>query len=50
MIPISYGQTFSNNGGEMIYVIDLEAAEHVVDSISELEKRGIEVKDISDRV
>ncbi|MBN2515863.1 MAG: 6-phosphogluconolactonase [Deltaproteobacteria bacterium] len=50
MIPISYGQVFSNNGGEMIYVIDVEAAEHVVDCISEIEKRGIEVKDISNQV
>ena len=49
-IPISYGQIFSNNGGEMIYVIDLEAAEHVVDYIAEIEKRGIEVKDISNHV
>ena len=46
-IPISYGQIFSNNGGELIYVIDREAAEHLLDHISEINERGITIEDIS---
>ncbi len=47
IIPISYGQIFSKNGGEMTYVIDREAAEHIFDHIPEIEKRGITIEDIS---
>ncbi|MBN2568541.1 MAG: 6-phosphogluconolactonase [Deltaproteobacteria bacterium] len=47
IIPISYGQIYSKNGGEMIYVIDREAAEHVFEYISSIEQRGIIIEDIS---
>jgi len=48
LVPISYGQIFSENGGDMIYVIDREAAAHIIDRIDELERRGIQVKNIGD--
>jgi glucosamine-6-phosphate deaminase len=48
-IPISYGQTFSQKGGKMIYVIDRAAAGHLRGKIDELKRRGIDVEDISDR-
>jgi len=47
LVPISYGQIFSKNGGKMIYVIDRAAAEHIIDKSDELKRRGIEVEDIS---
>ena len=49
MVPISYGQIFSKNGGKMIYIIDRAAAEHLWGKFDELKQRGIEVEDISDR-
>lgn len=48
LVPISYGQIFSEKGGEMIYVIDRAAAEHILGKTDELKRRGIEVEDISD--
>jgi glucosamine-6-phosphate deaminase len=48
LVPISYGQTFSENGGDMIYVIDREAADNVLGKSDEMKRRGIEVEDISD--
>ena len=48
MVPISYGQIFSKNGGKMIYIIDRAAAEHLWGKFDELKQRGIEVEDISD--
>ncbi|MCD6486131.1 MAG: 6-phosphogluconolactonase [Syntrophobacterales bacterium] len=47
LVPISYGQIFSEKGGEMIYVIDRAAAEHILDKSDELKRRGIEVENIS---
>lgn len=46
-VPISYGQRYAHDGGNMIYVIDKPAAKHVLENISALKDRGIEVKDIS---
>ena len=48
MVPISYGQTFSRQGGRMVYVIDSAAAEHLRGKTAELKRRGIEVEDMSD--
>ena len=47
LVPISYGQIFSEKGGKMIYVIDRAAAEHILGKSDELKRRGIEVEDIS---
>jgi len=46
-IPISYGQIYAKGGGNMIYVIDKAAAGHVLENISTLKDRGIDVKDLS---
>ena len=48
LVPISYGQAFSENGGDMIYVIDREAAAHIIDCGDELERRNIQVENIGD--
>ncbi|MDO9528631.1 MAG: 6-phosphogluconolactonase [Syntrophales bacterium] len=47
LIPISYGQIFAKNEGEMIYVIDKAAAEHVLENVNDITDRGIEIDDIS---
>ncbi len=47
MVPISYGQVFSREGGRMVYVIDSAAAEHLRGKTAELKRRGIEVEDMS---
>jgi glucosamine-6-phosphate deaminase len=49
MIPISYGQIFARAGGNMVYVIDKAAAEHVLKNANHINDRGIEIEDISDR-
>jgi glucosamine-6-phosphate deaminase len=49
LIPISYGQILSRNGGMMIYVIDKAAGEYVLDNADEIGKRGVEIEDMSDR-
>ncbi len=46
-IPASYGQIHARRGGEMIYVIDREAASGVLARRAEIEKRGIAVEDLS---
>ena len=47
LIPISYGQIFAKTGGNMVYVIDKAAAEHVLENISDIADREIEIEDIS---
>ncbi|MBN2255672.1 MAG: 6-phosphogluconolactonase [Deltaproteobacteria bacterium] len=49
LIPISYGQILSRNGGMMIYVIDKAAGEYVLDNADEIRKRGIEIEDMSNQ-
>ncbi len=46
-IPISYGQIFAKTGGNMIYVIDKAAAEHVLENVNAITDRGIEIEDMS---
>lgn len=47
LVPISYGQIFSQKGGTMLYVIDRAAAGRILDQRDVLSKRGIELEDIS---
>jgi glucosamine-6-phosphate deaminase len=47
-VPISYGQSFSQGGGTMIYVIDKAAATRVLENIERINQRGIAVESISD--
>lgn len=44
-VPISYGQKFAAEGGNMIYVIDAVAAEGLKGKEAELKKKGIKVID-----
>jgi glucosamine-6-phosphate deaminase len=46
-IPISYGQIYAKNEGEMIYVIDKAAAEYVLKNVNDITDKGIEIEDIS---
>jgi len=44
-IPISYSQLYAQNGGDMTYVIDEEAAVRVIDNISDITARDIRIDD-----
>ena len=46
-VPISYGHTFSQQGGQMIYVLDKVAATKVLENADQIQKRGIEIEDRS---
>ena len=46
-VPISYGQTFSKQGGTMIYIIDKAAAKKVLENADKINQRGIEIENIS---
>jgi len=48
LVPISYGQIFSKQGGTMIYVIDKAAAKKVLENANRINQRGIEIENISD--
>ncbi len=48
LVPISYGQTFSHRGGNMIYVIDKAAAKKVLENADKITQRGINIDNISD--
>jgi glucosamine-6-phosphate deaminase len=47
MVPISYGQTFSKRGGNMIYVVDKAAGKKVLENANKVIDRGIDIQDIS---
>ncbi len=42
-VPISYGQTYAANGGELYYVVDKIAARELLAARSALKKKGIEI-------
>ncbi len=42
-VPISYGQIYSANGGELYYVVDKIAARGLLASRSALEKKGVKI-------
>ena len=44
-VPISHGQLHARSGGEMLYVIDREAAAGVLARRAEIEKRGITIEE-----
>ncbi len=48
LVPISYGQIFSKQGGTMIYVIDKAAAKKVLENANKINQRGIEIENMSD--
>jgi glucosamine-6-phosphate deaminase len=48
LVPISYGQIFSKQGGAMIYVIDKAAGKKVLENANKIHQRGIEIENIGD--
>ena len=46
-IPISYGQAYSQKGGELIYVLDRVAAQGLLENASALKTRGIILKNLA---
>jgi glucosamine-6-phosphate deaminase len=47
LVPISYGQIFSQKGGTIIYVIDKAAAKNVLKNTHRITQRGIGIEDMS---
>jgi len=43
-VPISYGQIYSETGGNLIYVLDKIAAQRLISHTEKLEEKGIEMK------
>ena len=48
-VPISYGQKYAAQGGNLIYVLDEAAASEVLASRAEAEAKGCEIIDMRDR-
>jgi glucosamine-6-phosphate deaminase len=48
LVPISYGQIFSEKGGTMIYIIDKAAAKKVLENANKITQRGIDIENMSD--
>jgi len=46
-VPISYGKILADRGGEMIYVLDREAAAGVLAAVDRIKARGIVIEDLS---
>jgi glucosamine-6-phosphate deaminase len=46
-VPISYGQICAERGGDLLYVIDRDAAAGVLASLGEIRARGTAVEDVS---
>lgn len=45
-IPISYGQIYAKNGGELIYVLDRTAGRELLSQKQSLAKKGVRIKEI----
>jgi glucosamine-6-phosphate deaminase len=45
-IPISYGQIYSKNGGNLIYVLDKIAGRELLDNKEILKKKGIDIEEV----
>jgi len=46
-VPISYGQLYAQRGGDLLYVIDCDAASGVLACRAEIERRGVVIEDLS---
>ena len=46
-VPISYGQIHAQRGGDLVYVLDREAAAGILERRADLERRGIAIEDLS---
>ena len=45
-IPISYGQTYAAQGGNLVYVVDKIAGQDLLGSKPQLKKKGIEIQEV----
>jgi len=45
-IPISYGQIYSKNGGNLTYVLDKIAGRELLANKEVLKQKGIEIKEV----
>ncbi|GAG79307.1 unnamed protein product [marine sediment metagenome] len=45
-IPISYGQIYSNRGGNLIYIVDKTAGRELLVNKETLKQKGIEIKEL----
>ena len=45
-VPISYGRIYADRGGELLYVIDREAAADVLQRLDEIRSRGVVIEDL----
>jgi len=46
-VPISYGKVLADRGGEMIYVLDREAAANLLAQADRIKSRNIEIDDLT---
>jgi 6-phosphogluconolactonase/glucosamine-6-phosphate isomerase/deaminase len=46
-IPISYGQRYSERGGNLLYVVDKIAGQDLLAAAATLKKKSIALKDLS---
>ncbi len=46
-VPISYGKVLADRGGEMIYVLDREAATNVLAQADRIKSRNVEIEDLT---
>lgn len=46
-VPISYGQKYSERGGNLIYVVDKVVGQGLIDNRKVLKQKGIKIKDMS---
>lgn len=45
-VPISYGQTYAAEGGNLVYVLDADAAAELLERHAEVEAKGFELVDL----
>jgi glucosamine-6-phosphate deaminase len=45
-VPISYGQQYAKNGGNLVYIVDAIAGADLIKSRTKLAAKGIELEDL----
>ena len=46
-VPISYGQIYGENGGELVYVVDRVVGKRLLDNVEVLKQKGIGIQKLS---
>lgn len=47
-VPFSYSQAYAKQGGQLVGIIDKQAARGVLERAKEIQRRGAEIEDVSD--